>query len=155
MRQIKLALVWSVGAALSWAAAGPALAQQRPAPGTGTLTIDLRGLRSDNGRVMLALFNKEAGFPKEIQSAYRRADAAIKGGKARVTLRDLPPGAYAVTVFHDENNNRKLDTSWIGRPLEGVGASRDAMGRRGPPRFAEAKLELAASSRTIAILVRY
>jgi len=45
---------------------------------------------------------------------------------------------YAVSVFHDENYNGKLDTNLLGIPREGVGASNDARGNFRPPKFGAA-----------------
>ena len=36
---------------------------------------------------------------------------------------DLPAGVYAVSVFHDENMNQKLDKNFVGVPKEEYGAS--------------------------------
>jgi len=44
----------------------------------------------------------------------------------------VAPGRYAVSVFHDENSNGKMDTNFIGIPREGVGASNNAKGHLGP-----------------------
>jgi uncharacterized protein (DUF2141 family) len=38
----------------------------------------------------------------------------------------VAPNTYAVSVFHDENSNGKLDTNFMGIPREGVGASNGA-----------------------------
>jgi uncharacterized protein (DUF2141 family) len=47
----------------------------------------------------------------------------------------IAPGTYAVSVFHDENSNGKLDINFIGIPREGVGASNNARGHFEPPGF--------------------
>ena len=44
-------------------------------------------------------------------------------------------GTYAVKLFHDANDNGRLDTNWIGIPKERFGFSNNAMGRFGPPDF--------------------
>jgi uncharacterized protein (DUF2141 family) len=118
------------------------------------LTVDLAPLHSDRGRVVVALFNGAGGFPKKPGQACRRAATVIKRGNAKVRFRQLRPGTYAVSVFHDENNNGKLDRDWIGRPKEGIGASNDAKGSWGPPKFKDAKFKL-ASTKTIRIRIRY
>ena len=48
-------------------------------------------------------------------------------------------GVYAVSVFHDENGNGKLDTGFMGIPSEGFGASNDAPEKFGPPKYADAR----------------
>ena len=34
---------------------------------------------------------------------------------------DLPAGEYAVTAYHDKNNNEKFDRTLFGRPRESFG----------------------------------
>lgn len=46
----------------------------------------------------------------------------ITATKAKVVFKDLPKGKYAVSIFHDENNNHKIDKRLI-MPEEGVGLS--------------------------------
>jgi uncharacterized protein (DUF2141 family) len=36
----------------------------------------------------------------------------------------VTPGDYAISVFHDENSNGKLDRNFMGMPKEGVGIKR-------------------------------
>ena len=54
-------------------------------------------------------------------------------------MRDVAPGDYAVSVFHDENSNGKLDRNFMGMPKEGVGKSNDAAGHFGPPKYDDAR----------------
>lgn len=49
--------------------------------------------------------------------------APIVGGQAQLTFPDLPPGEYAVVVFHDENDNGQIDHSLLGLPVEALGFS--------------------------------
>jgi uncharacterized protein (DUF2141 family) len=66
----------------------------------------------------------------------------------------VPSGPFAVSVFHDEDLDRKLDTGLFGAPSEDYGFSRDARGTFGPPRFEDARLELApGESKRVAIRV--
>ena len=40
-------------------------------------------------------------------------------------LEQLPFGYYAVKLYHDENQNKKLDKNFFGIPTEGYGFSND------------------------------
>lgn len=124
----------------------PARAQDaaRPhaAPGSETIAVEMTGFHSDRGVALVALFTSAKGFPDDSSKAYLRRSAAIRNGKARVLLRRLPPGTYAIAVLHDEDGDKKMRTSALGLPKEGYGASRDARGRFGPPRFEDARLAL-------------
>lgn len=68
-------------------------------------------------------------------------------------MRGIPPGVWAVQVIHGEDGNGTLTRRGF-RPDEGVGFSRDAPMFMGPPRFADAALELTRSGR-ITLSMRY
>ena len=49
----------------------------------------------------------------------------------------------------------ELDRDLFGRPEEGMAFSRDAPMRRGPPRFADAAVEIGAAREAITLTMRY
>ena len=67
--------------------------------------------------------------------------AKIENGKAHVEFTELPFGEYAISAYHDEDTDQELDTNWLGIPKEGTGASNDAKGKMGPPKYEDAKFE--------------
>ena len=138
MRSLTRTTLMSLGLLIALAAAGQSLAAPRPC----AITIDMSGFHSDKGRALVALFRSPKGFPDQVRHAVRRVSVVIRGGKARAVLRHLPPGTYAIGVLHDEDGNREMKTGFLGRPKEGYGASRDARGTMGPPRFEDARLAL-------------
>ena len=123
----------------------------------GDLEITVEGIRNDEGNVMVALHDESGreGFPGAngaIAAQWMRAAP----GSLRFVFLDLPPGQYAVAVFHDENGNDELDTNLLGIPTEGTGFSRNAQGNFGPPSFNDAAVEISAdggTTRTTATLV--
>lgn len=140
----------SLSLALCACAAGEAAAEPTPAgaargpAGNAQLVIEMSGFRNDKGVAAVAVFTSSAGFPDKADKAARRMEVAIKGGKARAVVRGLPAGTYAVAVLHDEDRDHEMKTGLMGIPKEGYGASRDARGRFGPPRFDDARLEVRA-----------
>ena len=52
--------------------------------------------------------------------------APAKAGTMRFVVQDLAPGRYALSAFHDENDNGELDTNLLGIPSEGYGFGNDA-----------------------------
>ena len=114
--------------------------QLMPQSGTAALTIRVTGARNNKGRIALALFQSEAGFPSDSSKAVRlqQADIDAQTNSAQFVLQGIPYGVYAVSVFHDENLNGKLDKNFVGAPKEGYGASNNPRKRMGPPPFSEA-----------------
>jgi uncharacterized protein (DUF2141 family) len=107
------------------------LAQVGPTP--NVIHVDVEKLRSDKGQVFCALYSSSAGFPKASQKAVARTTSSISNKRATCEFSAILPGTYAISVFHDENSNGKLDTNFLGIPREGVGASNGARGHLGPP----------------------
>lgn len=104
-----------------------------------TITVNITGLRSDKGRFYLSLYNSAEGYPKKASAAYRLSSAPIAQGKSTVILAGIPAGEYAIACYHDENDNGKLDANFFGVPVEGTGASNNARGSLGPPKYKDAK----------------
>ena len=133
---------------LSGIAAAPALAAE--------LVIEVRGVRSDAGRLYVAVHTPRKG------EKYPYADGMFAGvqqrahrGDMRFVLRDLPPGRYAVNAFHDENGNGDLDTNVLGVPKEGYGFANDPATTFGPPEFEEAAVTAGDAPATAAMTITY
>jgi uncharacterized protein (DUF2141 family) len=121
----------------------------------GTLTVTVQNFRNNNGQVFVALYNKEDAFPKYPDRAVKLLYAPVQNKKAVIVFESLPPGEYAVSVFHDENKNGKMDTNFFGIPKEGVGASNDARGHLGPPHYKDAKFNFSGNNMSITINMVY
>ena len=137
------------------AAAGLAglVAVQAPA---ADLTVEVRGIRSDDGRVLLAVHGPEskATFPSGDAVAAARREPA-RAGTLRFVINDLAPGRYALTAFHDENDNGDLDTNLLGIPREGYGFGNDAKATFGPPSFEAAAVTIGDTSAVAVMNVVY
>lgn len=112
------------------------------------LTITVDEIRSDKGKLMMALFNSKASFTRD---AVVGKAVQIKNSKAVWKLSTLPPGKYAAAVFHDKNGNGKMDKSILGIPKEKYAFSRNARARFGPPSWEKASFTIleGANSETI------
>lgn len=105
-------------------------------------------VRVDNikeaGEIHIAIYDNAEAF---------EADRGEKGGAApgitqgtiemvepgSVIYRyELPPGSYAIGIFHDANLNNRLDNYFFGVPREQYGFSNNARGFMGPPSFDDA-----------------
>lgn len=103
------------------------------------LEVKMTGFKNDTGKVKVGLYDSEASFLKTV---YKNAVVEIKSGAASVVFKDIPKGTYAVSVYHDENENDTLDRNGFGIPTEGYGTSNEAKGFMGPPSFADAKFTI-------------
>jgi uncharacterized protein (DUF2141 family) len=120
---------------------------------TNRLIVEVEGLRSDDGRVVAALYDRPQEFPNG--ASCRAAKVAIAHRSATMTFDDLAPGAYAVGLFHDENGNDKLDKNFLGIPKEGVGLSGYDRLELEMPTFARASFRFAGGEQTVKVHVHY
>ena len=133
--------------------AGLAAAPSAPA---AELVIEVSGVRSDAGRIYVAVHAPRAGedFPYAsgmFAGFYQRAHE----GAVRFVLRDIPAGRYAVNAFHDENGNGDLDANVLGVPSEGYGFANDPPSSFGPPTFEEAAVTVGAAPAMAAMTLSY
>ena len=122
---------------------------------TGTLFIEITAFRNDVGVVAVALFDAEEGFPGSEENMVKATTTEIKKGKATLQFNDLTFGEYAISAFHDENKNGKIDTNWLGIPKEGVGASNNAKGKMGPPKYKDAKFQFSSDQQKMKFEIDY
>ena len=106
---------------------------------THTITLDFEGIEVDKGSLYVAVYNTEKKFLKE---PIRGTIVKVIDKKATVSLEDFTTGIYAISAFHDINDNKKMDTNFIGIPKEPIGISNNAKGFMGPPKYKDAKFDL-------------
>ena len=109
-------------------------------PATGIL-IQVDGLLTNDGFVFCDLYDNAKGFPNQPAKALLRIKVRPDREKATCVFPDPLAGRYAVALWHDVNGDQKLGTNWVGIPTEPVGASNNAKGQFGPPKFQDAAFE--------------
>ena len=85
-------------------------------PDTGTLTVHVSGFKSAKGHAIINLF-REGQDVLKLKQAYRRTNSTIDDGQATFSFIELPFGNYAISAFHDANDNGELDHK-MGFPAE-------------------------------------
>jgi uncharacterized protein (DUF2141 family) len=128
---------------------------QAKQPPENLIYVEIGGLRNDKGQVLCAIYSSADGFPKKGDKALAHANSPISDGHAVCEFPGVNAGTYAISVFHDENSNGKLDTNFMGIPREGVGASNNAAGHHGPPKFDAAAFRFTGNRLELKITVHY
>ena len=118
----------------------------------GNLTVELTGMASDSGSVAYAMWSGPQGWL--VDGAVREGRVAIEQGSSMLLIEDLPYGEYAISAYHDQNDNGKLDTGLFRIPKEPIGTSNDAKIRFGPPKYKDARFRLDEPGLSITIQIR-
>jgi UDP:flavonoid glycosyltransferase YjiC (YdhE family)/uncharacterized protein (DUF2141 family) len=123
--------------------AGSAHAEGAPPAGI-PVTNEIRfsaPVDGSKGHVICALFRKDGWLKTPVQ--WKKVD--IRNQEAECIFTSVPPDVYGISAFHDENDNEKLDTNFLGIPTESWCTSRDAKAYFGPPSFDDAKFRYTGS----------
>ena len=140
---------------LALLAIGVAEGQTNDTPNSNSIRIAVVGLHSNDGEVRCALYSSAEGFPDGFTKAAKTTSAKITNEQAICEFDAVVPGDYAISTYQDENSNGKLDRNFIGMPKEGVGASNDAKGSFGPPKFDDARFSYKGGLQQLTIHLRY
>jgi len=109
------------------------------------ITVKVENLESNKGHIYMSLYNTETSF---LSKGYKSNISSIESNSCTVIFKDVPKGTYAISFFHDENENKKMDTNFLGIPSEDYGCSNNATGFMGPPRWDDAKFVVKNESLT-------
>ena len=120
----------------------------------GKITVQVMGLRNDNGVVRCGLYNSADGFRKPGRE-FRGVVAKISGGKADCVFDDVPPNVYAVALFHAEHNEAELTYGFFGAPNQGYGFSNNPDTSFGPASFREAAFTYGGGDMSVPVKVKY
>lgn len=124
--------------------------------------ITIEKVRSSSGTIKVALYRGEVG-----RENHEGEEAAIRGkkvartrvkarqGETTLCLNAPTEGDYSIALYHDENDNNKLDLNFMGIPREGFGFSNNPRVIVGIPEQEEMRFKVEALATALRISVVY
>lgn len=104
-----------------------------------SVSVQIENIKNTNGQLVIGLYSNKESFLKTPQKG---EIVKIEGSTATVVFKNIPEGTYAISLFHDENSNEKLDTNFMGIPKEAYACSNNAKGFMSAPEWEDAKFEV-------------
>ena len=101
--------------------------------------LTITNFSSNDGTALVGLYDSEQKF---LNTRLKGAVITIENNTATYTFKDIPDGEYAISAFHDEDNNGKLNMALGFYPTEDTASSNNAPARFGPPTWEDAKFEV-------------
>ena len=105
------------------------------------LTVVVDGIETSNGHILVAVYDS-VQFLKQPPLYYGMAKVEPDAEEVTIVIENIASGNYAVSLFHDENDNWKLDTGAYGAPIEKYGFSNNARGKMGSPAFQDCMIPI-------------
>jgi len=119
----------------------------------GDLYVVITGYPTTQGTIKIALFGSERSYQSNV-APLRGDSIRIEPNRTLVPFEDISYGDYAVKVYHDQNNDGKLNTNFMGMPTEFYGFSNNVRGTFGPASWSAAKFKFEAVRDSIHIVVK-
>ena len=129
---------------------GPAFVQsaEDDDPSKATLVVTVYGIGDDTegligGRINLGLFNESSNWltPGDIPFV-RVVPTQGHADTLTITIDDVPVGIWAISLYHDLNENNQLERGTFGLPAEPWGMSNNVIGVMAPATFEQASFEV-------------
>jgi uncharacterized protein (DUF2141 family) len=108
-----------------------------------TVKVSIKGFENNKGKAFVAIYDAKEKMIKGVAES-------VVNQQVTINFTDLPSGKYAVKVFHDENNNGKMDTGMFGIPKEKYGFSNNVKVVMSAPKIEELLFDV-SSDKTITI----
>ena len=119
------------------------------------LHVAVDQLRSTDGNLTVTVYGSDPDDFLAAGAKLTRKRVPITGAMTEACLTVPAPGTYAIAVYHDENNDRDFNRTFVGLPDEGYGFSNDAPALVGLPSYDDAKFDVPADGRRLEIRMRY
>ncbi|MBX2828826.1 MAG: DUF2141 domain-containing protein [Flavobacteriaceae bacterium] len=104
-----------------------------------TIEVTITDFKNDDGKVMVGLYNDQGTW---LDSTYKSLSSTIENKEATVIFTDVPDGEYAISCYHDKDDNGQLNMFMGTFPSEPYGCSNGARGFFGPPKWEDAHFEV-------------
>ncbi len=109
---------------------------------TQTLTINITNITQTGGTLRVGVYDPNHGFGSETEVPTYFKLIPITKTETQTVVFELPAGRWAVAVYHDLNNNQKLDTNKLGLPKEPYCFSNNYRPKLSRPKFDHCSFEM-------------
>jgi len=120
----------------------------------GTIHLTVQHIQSPEGSIDIGIFNSENSFLEDGKEMETYSIPVNDTKDISISFPSLPYGTYSIAIYHDVNDNGKLDTNLFGIPKEPYGFSNNARSKWGAPKYEIARFELKEAEMATSIKVK-
>ena len=114
------------------------------------LKVIVDNLSTNEGEIEIGVYTPQNKFPDE-KDKFKKYRFKPENMKLEIELTDLKYGEYAFAIYHDENNNGKIDKNMIGIPTEPYAFSNNYKPTIKAPSFDNCKFTYSKESHEVRI----
>ena len=116
----------------------------------GILSVVVNGITASGGTVRVVIFNSENKFLDRDGYVFKQTIAVSNQKSVKLDFQ-MPHGYYAVSAYHDLNDNRTMDRNGLGLPTEPYTLSNNPTVKWRKPTFNETKFAFNQANQTISM----
>jgi len=113
----------------------------KPPPQEYQLTLKVTGIKEIKGELVIGLYNNQKAWLKKGKE-FSKKTIKITAKKESIVFDNIPAGNYAISLFHDENMDGKVNRSLIRIPKEGYGFSNNTRVTIKAPGFKKSSFQI-------------
>lgn len=105
------------------------------------LSLSIQNIEEVKGTIEVGVFDKADGF-LEKGKAIKNYSIPVKEKTVTYTIKDLPEGEYAISLYQDVNSDGKCNRNFIGIPKEPYAFSTNFKPKFSAPKFKDCSFSL-------------
>ena len=102
------------------------------------LIIKISNIDKIKGEIKVGVFDNDTHFLKE-GHAIKNYSIKVENNTAILTIKDLPKGEYAISMYHDQNSDNECNRNFIGIPKEPYAFSNNIKPKMSAPKYKDCK----------------
>jgi uncharacterized protein (DUF2141 family) len=118
----------------------------------GDVTLTLEGVQAKPGELYVSMQTQEQFM--QPRGSYGEIVKVPTAGKQTITMKDVRPGDYAISVWHDVNSDHQFNRAANGYPLDGW-TMINAEALRATPKFDQVKFSVPADGKALTLKMYY
>ena len=106
------------------------------------LKVSVKNIETQRGKIRICLANERTDF---LKACFLSKEETAVGKVVTAVFQHVPPGEYAVSVYHDEDGNGELNKKGpFGIPSEAYGFSNNPRAYFGPPDYEDCTFQVSS-----------
>ena len=118
------------------------------------IIINISAIQPIAGQLSMALDTQHTYDKDNKSDSFFTARKTVSADTQQMIIKDVSPGRYAISIFHDANDNSVLDSNLFGVPTEAYGFSNNIVGHFGKPNFEQTSFVVGSGQQTVVLDVR-